>query len=305
MPTDENQQSTSVEAENQHRKELDSLFGEATALVDSMFSTREEAQRAGIIDVLQSWGWRLQNVRNIGSKFRDELKRRKIDSADAQPLNEGDAYRAMEACSLEDDDLVQTMWANLVTSAVDPSNSASASKAFVEILRSIGPAEAGLLIVIDALERMRPKPSSMDVKDVIEARNAMLQRIRESIEQFWHCHPPAVREIAELNLLRLRCIGYRTEKMYKASSMVRHSWSFDRGEVAASAEKVAEIVDRLESLVIASMGLGSSSGSSGIRRNSEIPREVMYAFTPLGKSLMTACIDDIHSFLDRHSNPAE
>ncbi|MDE0155308.1 MAG: Abi-alpha family protein [Gammaproteobacteria bacterium] len=60
-------------------------------------------------------------------------------------ISEGDAYRLAEACSFEDNETVQELWAGLITSTIRSDKEVTMTRAFIEILKAIGPVEKELL----------------------------------------------------------------------------------------------------------------------------------------------------------------
>lgn len=62
------------------------------------------------------------------------------------PLPVALAVPLLNKASLEDEPLLQEMWANLISNAIDPENSRSYRRAFAEILSQLEPLDAKILI---------------------------------------------------------------------------------------------------------------------------------------------------------------
>ncbi|MCG8694783.1 MAG: DUF4393 domain-containing protein [Minwuiales bacterium] len=271
-----------------------SLSQAAGQILLNIFGPSSDELGAIIAEDLRAWRWRRRNVENVTEKIDAEIRRRELDPEELAPLPEGDAYRATTACSLEDDELVQEMWAGLFTSAMDPNSNVSASKVFVEILKSIGAVEAGLLLVVHKIDTERVDPTGKSAQEMAAARKAMIENISEFCEKVWRRYLPTDQHNAIQNLMRLRCIGFRTGKQLNEDQLLRGvPLGVNRDEIPASAAAVAQFLDYVENLALAASGTGSiQNGPSGQFRNKEIP-ETLYQFTSLGRSLIQACVRDV------------
>ncbi len=235
----------------------------------------------------KNWAWRRSNIENIAELHLDEVERRRLNAKNLRPLPEGDAYRTMEAASLEDDESVQKLWAGLITSAMDPDSSVKSSKVFVSILRSIDAAEVSLLNILYKIDKPIKSPGT------IEALNEEINRLRSEInqdaEKSWRRYDSETRQTAIQNLMRLRCVGFRTGKRLKESDLLRHiPIMAPRHSVKASAEGFAKAVDYLENLALAASGTGEVPLPPNL--NGDFLPEARYQLTSLGSSLMRACL---------------
>jgi len=244
-----------------------------------------------LADNFHAWRWRKENAEKVGEKHIETAKRRGINEDHLQPLPEGDFYRAMEACSLEDNDTVQQLWAGLLTSAMDPNNPAKSSKAFIDILKSIGPVETGLLIVLHALDVIPNYPKRGMATAANDSIEKAIFRFEKFAEKAWRHFPHNEQEVAVQNLMRLRCVGYRTGKRYVTSKLMKSSPTrVPEHELVLRAQPVAQAMDHLENLALAASGTGKVPAWLEVGPYGSPPREAHYELTTLGKSLVHACI---------------
>lgn len=248
-------------------------------------------------EVVKNWRFRRKNLEDISVKINTEIDRRGLDFDQLRPLPEGDAYRATDAYSLEDDEVVQKLWAGLITSAIDPNKTVTASKAFVDILKSIGPIEAGLLLVLQSIENPNIEKTDNSAKAISDARLKVRREISQLAEAIWRRFPSDQRDMAIQNLMRLRCIGFRTGKnLSERELMAKRPVGVRSEELVARADAVVKFFDYLENLALAVSGTGRRSPFFLSRNvDKELP-ESMYELTSLGKSLVRACEVDVSSF---------
>ncbi len=263
-----------------------SLSQTAGNLLERMLGPAADELGTYLGDQIRAWRFRQKNIEEIAEKTSEEIKRRGLDNNRLKSLPQGDVYRAMDACSLEDDETVQQLWAGLFASAMDPDKSISASKVFVDILRSLGPAETGLLLVLHQIETRRPEPEDKTAKGYAAARKLLLESVRTLADRVWRRRSSSEREKAVQNLMRLRCIGFRTGKRYSERALLR--WHADR-EAPARADVTAKALDYLESLSLAVSGTGKGSPATIPKMEQEKIPEVIFELTSLGRSLMDAC----------------
>ena len=247
-----------------------------------------------IVAHIRSWRWRKENLESIAQMHADEVECRKVDIDTLQPLPEGDAYRFMEAASMEDNETVQQLWAGLITSAMDPSSKTQINKAYIDILQAIGPIETGLLLLIQRINAPLPKlPAGTDPKDMMRVRHEIMvheiPKINEFADKVWRHYSHTEKESAIQNLMRLRCLGFRRGRQLKANDLMRSVPMVRDSEVQVNARGVAEALDYLESLTMAVSGTASVKSPTGrIQHNPDIS-ESLYDFTALGLTLMNAC----------------
>ena len=273
-------------------KSLKKSFSEAAGeILTRMLGPAADEIGDIVLERIVAWRWRKKNVEQISMKVDKEIELRKIDRDKLLPLSEGEVYRAVDACSLEDEELVQDLWAGLFASAMDPSSSTTASKLFTDILRSIGPQETAFLLLIHKMNVLMSRKVERTQGAVSKARSEIAAEISEFRERVWLRYPHDQRDHAIQNLMRLRCIGFRVVKQLKESALLsRMPIGISRDEVPAGAAAVARMLDYVESLAMATSGTGHVRSIPGIRLPLEGFPETRYDFTPLGKSLVEACV---------------
>ena len=137
-----------------------STFGaSAGKLILGLFGPLSDELGQYLAEGFRQWRWRRENFRKVAERCDVKKEARRIDDNSLTSVAEGDAFRLAEACSLEDDEMVQEMWASLITSAMDPQKDVVSNRAFVEILKAIGPVEAGLLLVLYQISHPPRRPS--------------------------------------------------------------------------------------------------------------------------------------------------
>jgi hypothetical protein len=244
-----------------------------------------------LMEMCREWRWRRRNVEAIAGKHQMEVERRGLDPKNLQPLPEGDAYRAMEAASLEDDESVQNLWAGLLTSAMDPNSQTTASKVFVDLLQSIGPAEAGLLSLLRKTE-LPVRPADKSMKSLQEEVTRFRTAINNEANAAWRHFDHETQTNAVQNLMRLRCIGVRIHKRLSERELLRSApMGVRQRDLPASAEGVAKALDYVENLVLAASGTRDAPAQMDYGPTAGIP-EARYQLTPLGRSLMKACLSE-------------
>lgn len=289
---EQNENSREESSKNMKTDETNGLSQAAGRLLMSVLGPSATELGEILVDELRGWRWRRKNIEDIARLQREEAKRRNIDADTLSPLPEGDAYRVIAACSMEEEELIQKLWAGLITSAMSPSSKVKITKAYIDILNSLGPAETAFLLLIQKMNSPLPNDINPQAshQEIHQIRKKKISEVNQYAEEIWRHYPTFTKESALQNLMRLRCIGFRisrqlqTQNILKASPMISHSDDFTlngRGVISA--------LDYLESLIMATSGTADVRVPSGRKNhNPEIPESV-YDFTPLGRSLMASC----------------
>lgn len=89
--------------------------------------------------------WRAANLDRIGQKWEKIRSERGVIPAALQELPFGDAFRAIDAASKEEDTNVQDLWAQIICSAMDSRLDIKFKKLYIDILNSINGLEAKIL----------------------------------------------------------------------------------------------------------------------------------------------------------------
>jgi hypothetical protein len=67
--------------------------------------------------------WRARNLNRLADKWFKEVDKRQIPPERLHSLPFGEAFRALEAASMEEEENVQELWANLLANASDSEQS--------------------------------------------------------------------------------------------------------------------------------------------------------------------------------------
>ena len=283
-----------------------STFGaSAGKLILRLFGPLSDELGQYLAEGFRQWRWRRENFRKVAERCDVEKEARRIDDNSLTSVAEGDAFRLAEACSLEDDEMVQEMWAGLITSAMDPQKDVVSNRAFVEVLKAIGPVEAGLLLVLYQISHPPRRPSipRFDALTKDEA-HSIRQQIGEEDHKWKHKiialadrvyrrFPESQMEVAVQNLFRLRCIGLRTGRNLSQHQTRSGLPIGVRGSDAAPTyDSFTKVVDYLESLIM--VGIGTGSYKHGILSNphpllQSLP-EIRFSLTHLGNTLVSLCM---------------
>ena len=97
----------------------------------------------------------------------EKLRKRGVETA--KPIRPGPGKEAFEAASLETDETLQDMWAELLANAMDPNKDTSLQRVFIETLKQFEPIEALVLQKIAQSEREAGL-------DVLRLREALTMR---------------------------------------------------------------------------------------------------------------------------------
>jgi hypothetical protein len=149
--------------------------------------------------------WRARNLDRLAEKWRRHLQARGIDPSTAKSLSFSDAYRALDAASMEEDDDVQDLWARLLAGAMDPCRPTKIKKVYIDLLKSIGVAEA---LFLDLINFARMNITSLTITEAEE----LAARVEEYSAERWSRLSVSEQKTAIQNLIRLRCIAYNPRR---------------------------------------------------------------------------------------------
>ena len=149
----------------------------------------------------QMKSWRASNLDRIARKWDRVREERGISEAVVKVLPFGEAYRAIEAVSVEENENVQELWARLIASATDNSRSVSVKKVFIDLLKSLGNIDAVVLeILFDSSSNLpviaTTNEDELRVQDFIKRTEKKLKNVSKQ---------EAVTAVE--NLIRLRIIS--------------------------------------------------------------------------------------------------
>jgi len=136
--------------------------------------------------------YREKNLLKIHDKKEEIYRKRKIEGK-TNPLPPRYAIPIIQNASQEDDESLQNLWAALIANSTDPNSSISPKKIYIEILSSLEPLDAKLLMFFQKQGwKMIPGPHSkgFNVQKLSQALRANPKDIQLSLQ----------------NLARLGCI---------------------------------------------------------------------------------------------------
>lgn len=235
------------------RKALGTLFGDAA---------QEMAKLLG--DNVRLW--RFKNLLRIADEVSSIARDRGISRDQLKALPLGDALRVADAASQEDQPELQLLWARLIANATADPDKVGIQRAFVELLRTMSPAEAALLDLLWAIQKIATTP--------INEREHPVQNAVAMAEAGWRKFPEEVRWVSIQNLLRMRCIAIEVSgRQY-----------FGGGEEALGLRRAfSELSERLAAM----SGVDEELGLP-IYVHNLLP-EAKYLLTSLARALMAAC----------------
>lgn len=263
-----------------------------------------------LADSFRQWRWRKENFEKVAQRCEMEKKTRIIDDESLMPVSEGDAYRLTDACSFEDNETMQELWAGLIISSMDRNKAISGLRAFTDILKAIGPVEAGLLLVLYEISfppshSIEQNLDNLDLKELDRIRRNINQKndkwmneLRILSENTYRRFSDAEKDLAIQNLFRLRCIGLRVRRNLN-SRIASSALPLDPGQMAKVTSQVHEYlfqaVDYLEWLTLVDSGIGNHKQIPApiTGRSLDLMPELQFQLTGMGRSLVSACMTDV------------
>ena len=148
--------------------------------------------------------WRLRNLLRISVKWEEELKAKGLSprSENLRHLSFSEAFRITEAASLEEEDEIQLMWASLIAALHDPAENLDLKKYLIDILKSLEPPDAALIMVLHAWNGPWHMPSEGT------SELSRIEKIRLLNEKYWMSYDQDTRSASIKNLFRLGCIQH-------------------------------------------------------------------------------------------------
>jgi Abortive infection alpha len=283
---------------------ITTLFGDAARHIGQGLSDKAEY-------------WKLKNRLKIEEKIRRLGEQFHRDPDQLRELSYGESFRAVEAASLEEEESVQDLWAALLHNAHDASTGVTVEKVFVDLLKSIGGAEA---LLLDALNQSKKRILTFnavrnvewaeycDIKSkngspltstqdfVPSTSNTQIRgELGELFQGGWRQLSTEIRDAAIQNLIRLRCIGTSQRPLNLNSLSRRRSIETGGGSIHIEEpdtqaiatnlyemERRINVICGIDDAKVAEPNEGAQSGLFDA-----IP-ELSLSFTPLGQRLMNA-----------------
>ncbi len=258
------------------------------------------AENIGGILSDQTKHWRAKNLDKIALFWKERIKERGILEETLEHLPFGDAFKVIEAASMEDDEDVQKMWADLITNATDPKKSTKIKKVYIDLLKSLSSPEVILLNLLSAAE----SKTRFGTKEQIEAHD---QEINALANSSWRKLDKGTRDTAVQNLVRLRCLTFRprpasVSNLFQVPRDIDRSWP--SGFALVNAEQFKKLMLWYEDLILIASGVidhkpaakiplaGGVKGMSSFSNLSFNIPEMNYMLTSMAKDLLGACEEE-------------
>lgn len=272
-------------AEQEQQKTIQAAIGlteKAGAFLGRIFGPA--ADEVGL-----AWGertrlWRFKRLNRAMLEVERMARERELHPDAMKELPFGMAVRVIDALSNEEDDTVQDMWARLMANAIDPESGVTIKKVHVDVLKSMSSAEAILLDLLWTGESARVRNSHE-----IEALN---QRLEEIAQDGWRRIDAEERRVAVQNLVRLRCITIRPNKIDAHDLFAQIERDGFRQWAAVDPRSFERVLNEILSLVSIAAGLEDPKARPAPKQrlygSINVP-ELSFALTPLGRGLMGSC----------------
>lgn len=255
------------------------------------------AENIGGILSDQTKHWRAKNIDKIAFFWKERIKERGVSEEALKHLPFGDAFRVIEAASMEDDEDVQRMWADLIANATDPNKSTEIKKVYIDLLKSLSSPEVILLNLLWVAESQ----TRFTTKEELEEYNKKINTLANSA---WRKLNRSTRDTAIQNLVRLRCLSFRPNppainRLFDLPREVSSPWPRDCALV--NVKEFQKLMLYYEELVLIASGIkdhkpadsiplqGGLMGMSVFSRLSINVPEMNYMLTPMAKDLLGAC----------------
>lgn len=144
--------------------------------------------------------WRFLNLNRILNKVEKRVKEGSVHPAALRQLGLIESLRLIEAASAEEEETVQELWARLIANALKSDGTTVIKKVYVDLLKSISPAEAMLLDLLSF-----PFPEHLTTRDA----RPVYKRFEDAAAAGWRQLSIEDRKIATQNLVRLRCVTFK------------------------------------------------------------------------------------------------
>lgn len=245
--------------------------------------------------------WRFKNLNSILAKAEQITQARGQRTEELDELPFGDALRTVETASYEEEESVQDLWARLIANAVDPTSHIAMKKVYLDLLRSISPAEAAFLDLLWVCE----KKNRFTNREELVAFNQDMNALAETR---WRRFEIEDRRAAIQNLVRIRCVVFRPRPVDMTrlfGQLPREAQSAFGKWSVVDPEKFQKVINDIGELVLVAAGVKeyrntgaiplsggiSMLGTFGTGAKVEVP-EMNFMLTALGTDLMRACEEE-------------
>lgn len=240
--------------------------------------------------------WRFKNLLRIREKVDQIVQERNVPEGALKALPFGDAMRTIEAASQEDEEDVQTLWAQLIVRAAE-AKTPKINKLHIEILRSLAPADTALLELLYPPILGRQFTLGAEVE-------AFNKEMSARADGKWRKFSEEDRDVAVQNLFRLRCIT-SLPRPFIVNNVLQQIRSRDLriNDAVVDPERFEKMLTNLVTLIYQSSGALPYDATQPVRltrwssfgrdeRNQISVPELNHMLTPLGQEFMRAVTMD-------------
>ena len=145
-----------MEEEAKAVKEVAKTTGKAIDIGNSFGNFINKVFGDGIVDMggaFSDWArlYRFERLLELQDRLDKIIDKRKLEGKTI-PIKPKIGISIIQNASLEDDDALQDMWANLIANSIDPNTRLNPSKLFISILSELEPLDVALLNAIKEFE---------------------------------------------------------------------------------------------------------------------------------------------------------
>ncbi|MET4296197.1 hypothetical protein ABIB06_004443 [Bradyrhizobium sp. LB8.2] len=271
------------ETQKTYQRALD-LVGRAGTFLNGVFSPA--ARELGHLFGEQMRFWRFQNGVRILEKAQAIVEERGLKPEQIKALGFGEGLLMLEAASLEEDDVVQDMWARLMANAVDPETATKPEKVYVEILKALSSRE---VLFLELLWKLTLRPRAKTTAE----HNAYTKSVEALADEKWRRFSEDERGIAIQNLVRLRCVTFKAEPpdLNSLCGILPTDGrnTFGPKWAAVDPAKLEKVIKDLIQRQLVAAGVTDFPRSAVSRVYPGTFPETDFVLTPLGRGLMRAC----------------
>jgi Abortive infection alpha len=168
--------------------EIPALTGSGAALILLMKLLSKPAREVGELLTDYVRGWRLANLERIAQKLATKLRERQLPP-EIKPLPTGIGLVLVDAASREEDDDLQSLWANLLANHTDPNAGVDLDKDILDVLHQMTSIDARLLTYLQtqthSVDIHTVLAGGFDTPRLAEDLRVEPARIARSVNNLW------------------------------------------------------------------------------------------------------------------------
>ena len=112
--------------------------------------------------------WRINNIEKIAENFKDLTKERNLSQKQLDSIKAKFGIEWFDSASLEEDPIIQSMWAKLLAKACSDSSGGSDSYIYIDLLKKLSPIDAKLVRAIRGIDHFHIHTSENDIMKLID-----------------------------------------------------------------------------------------------------------------------------------------